>query len=210
MNDATSPTERSWPERLGDAAIGVAGGVASGAAGGPLGMAIGGALALARSITNTPHADSEQTALAAAAEAIAGVADEAQAVAVLQADPVKSERFRVEALKIRADAEAARDANMLAVIKAADADRSSARIADSQRTGVLAYATLGVSVFILLLWSVIMLASVFGYSPISPLTDDMATLRNLAIATASFWIGSSAGSVTKTALLANERARDTK
>lgn len=182
----------SW---LGKAAVATGAGVLAGTAGGPMGMALGGLVGLARSLTSQPHAEAEAPALAQAAEAVTGLADEAQAASAILADPIKAEAFRLEALDIRAKAQAARDAHLLAMLQADAADRANARAADAQRTGPLRYATLGICIFLLSLYATIVGLIMYGLP--TPPPDDMATLRALAIAAAFYWTGSSRGSAAK-------------
>ncbi len=201
-----SELERSWAERLGDAGDGAKAGAAFGATvgsivpgvgtaiGGAAGAVVGGIVGLARGLTGQPHARAEAPALTQAAEAVAGVADAAQALAVLQADPVKAEEFRVQALGIRAEAQQARDAHILAVIQADAEDRAGARAhtATLAATGSkLAWGAAVVTVVIL---------GLFGYAIVlSPdITPDMKeTLKVLTVAASSYWLGSSAGSANK-------------
>lgn len=209
--------EDEWSARLSDAGDGAKAGAALGAtigsivpvlgtaAGGAAGAVVGGLVGLARNLTNQPHAEDEAPALAQAAQAITGVADQAQQVALLAADPVAAERFRIEALRVRADAEAARMAHVVALVQAANADRAGARAADAARTGPLRYASLGVTLLIFGLYGGVLVATMFGFT--TPLPDDMATLRNLALAASFFWLGSNFSSARKTDLLAAERDR---
>lgn len=209
--------EEDWTARLGDVGDGVKAGAGIGAAfgsvmpgigtaiGGGVGAAVGGLVGLARNLTNQPHGEEEAPALAEAARAITGEADPARQVAVLQADPVANERFRLDALAVRARAEKDRDAHILAVFRADAADRAGARAADAGRTGALKYASLGVTLLVFGLYGGVLVGQMYGLP--SPLPDDMATLRNLALAASFFWLGSNFSSWRKTDILAAERER---
>lgn len=212
-----SDTGTDWNALLNAAADGAKAGAAGGATigsifpgvgtvvGGAAGGVIGGIVGVARSLTGQPHGDDEAPALAQAAQAITGVADQAQQVAALAADPVKAEEFRVQALAVRARAEQARMAHVVALVQAANADRAGARAADAARTGPLRYASLGITLIIFGLYGGVLAASMLGYA--TPQPDDMATLRNLALAAAFFWLGSNFSSARKTDILAAERER---
>ncbi len=201
-----SDLERSWAERLGDAGDGAKAGAAFGATvgsivpgvgtaiGGAAGAVVGGIVGLARGLTGQPHAEAEAPALAEAAQAITGVADQAQQVALLAADPVRAEEFRVQALGIRAAAEQARDAHFLALVQAADKDRADARAQTLALAGAgskLAWGAAAVTVVILALFAYAIVIN----PDISP--DMKETLKVLTVAAASYWLGSSAGSARK-------------
>lgn len=195
-------SETSWGDRLGSAATSALAGVAGGAILGPPGMIIGGLVGLARSLTSQPHADDEAPALQRVAQALTGVADHAQQVAALQADPVKADEFRVQALRIRAEAESARNAHIVALVEAANKDRAGAReqMATMITAGsVLRFGAAIVTLIILGLFGFV----IFNGSHID--SDLKETLKVLSVAAASYWIGSSAGSASKDTRLATER-----
>lgn len=208
-----SDLERSWAERLGDAAVSVGAGVAGGAALGPVGMAVGGLVGLARALTSQPHAEAEAPALAEAAREITGVADAAQAEAVLRADPVAGERFRVEALGIRAAAEQARDAHFLALVQAADKDRADARaqnLALVQAGSPLAWGAPVVGALVLAAFGTAMVLALLRAIPQGSETVInvlLGTLAAMATQVVNYYLGSSVGSARKDSALAAERER---
>lgn len=173
----------------------VAGGVAAGAIGGPPGMIVGGIVGLARHLTSQPHETKEAPALQQAAQAITGIADAAEQVVALEADPVKSEAFRLKALEIRAATQEAERAHLLAMFKAANEDRDAARKADAERTGVLRFATLGFCLLVFALYAAVLVFGMFGHA--QPAPDDMATLRTVFVGCIVYWTGSSIGSARK-------------
>lgn len=192
-------SETSWGDRLGSAATSTLAGVAGGAILGPPGMILGGLVGLARSLTSQPHADDEAPALQQVAQALTGVADQAHQIAVLQADPVKADEFRVQALRIRAEAEASRNAHIVALVEAANTDRAGAR--DQMATMVTASSVLrfGAAIVTLIILGLFGFV-IFNGSHIDP--DLKETLKVLSVAAASYWIGSSAGSASKDTRLA--------
>lgn len=184
----------------------VAGGVAAGAIGGPPGMIVGGIVGLARHLTSQPHETKEAPALQQAAQAITGIADAAEQVVALEADPVKSEAFRLKALEIRAATQEAERAHMLAMFKAANEDRAGAR----KQTGELvaagspiAWGAPVVSAILLLLFAAVMGIVLLKGVPSGDATATalinilLGTLAAMTTSVVSYWVGSSAGSARK-------------
>lgn len=220
-----SELERGWAERLGDAGEGAKAGAAIGATlgsvvpgvgtviGGAAGGVIGGLVGLARELTGQPHADAEAPALAKVAQVVAGVADTAQAEAVLRADPIAAERFRVEALGIRAAAEQARDAHFLALVQAADKDRADARaqnLALVQAGSPLAWGAPVVGALVLAAFGTAMVLALLRAIPQGSETVInvlLGTLAAMATQVVNYYLGSSVGSARKDSVLAVERER---
>ncbi len=217
--------EQSWADRLGDAGEGAKAGAALGATigsivpgvgtaiGGAAGGVIGGAVALARSLTGQPHAEAEAPALAQAVQDVTGIADQTQAVAVLQADPVKLEAFRLEALDIRAKAEAARDAAITERFRDALADNAGARtMALAQKDRVTARFTMALDAAIIASFVGLLLVVMLRGLPDSEISrlivlPAFGVLGTLVTQVIQFHRGSSASSQVKTQLLAAERER---
>lgn len=206
-------SETSWTDRLGSAATSTLAGVAGGAMLGPPGMIVGGLVGLARSLTSQPHADDEAPALQQVAQALTGVADPQQQVAALQADPVKADEFRVAALRIRAEAETARQALLLGMMQAANEDRAGARghtLELAKAGSAISWGAPIVSVVLLLMFGAVLALVLLRGLPEG--VRDIAlvllgTLGTMATQVPNYWLGSSAGSSRKTDLLASERER---
>lgn len=193
-------SETNWGDRLGSAATSALAGVAGGAILGPPGMIVGGLVGLARSLTSQPHAEDERPALQHVAQALTGIANPDQQLTALQADPVKQDEFRLQALRIRAEAETARQAHMLALAEAANRDRVGAREqmeAMVTAGSVLRFGAAIVTLIILGLFAFV----IFSGARVDP--DLKETLKVLSVAAASYWIGSSAGSASKDTRLAS-------
>lgn len=187
-------SETSWGDRLGSAATSTLAGVAGGAMLGPPGMIVGGLVGLARSLTSQPHAEDEKPALQQVAQALTGIANPDQQVAALQADPVKANEFRVQALRIRAETEAARQAHVLALVQAANEDRIGARAQMAALVSSGSALRWGAAVVTLII------LTMFGFVIFTDTRIDAdlkETLKVLSVAAASYWIGSSAGSASK-------------
>lgn len=208
-----SDLERSWAERLGDVAVNVGTGVAGGAALGPVGMAIGGLVGLARSLTSQPHAEAEAPALAEAAQDITGIADPVQAAALIAADPVASEQFKLRALEVRAKAQADRDAHFLAALQTDAADRAGARaqtLALAQAGSPIAWGAPVVGVLVLAAFGAAMVLALLRAIPQGSETVInvlLGTLAAMATQVVNYYLGSSVGSARKDSVLAAERER---
>lgn len=188
-------------------------GVAGGAALGPVGMAIGGLVGLARSLTSQPHAEAEAPALAEAAQDITGIADPVQAAALIAADPVASEQFKLRALEVRAKAQADRDAHFLAALQTDAADRAGARaqtLALAQAGSPIAWGAPVVGVLVLAAFGAAMVLALLRAIPQGSETVInvlLGTLAAMATQVVNYYLGSSVGSARKDSVLAAERER---
>lgn len=174
-------------------------GAAVGAALGPIGAAAGGLLGVAfNAVPGLQHliVGNEDTIARVenVVQAVTGTSDPAQAQAVLDADPdgIKADLQR-QLAEIAADR-----------FKAQLADVANARSTTVQLASVksgIAWGSAIVSGVLLAAWLGSIIANYFSAPALG--ADDAATLRNLAIAVAGYWVGSSAGSASKDARLAN-------
>lgn len=178
-----------------------------------MGMALGGLVGLARSLTSQPHAEAEAPALALAAQDITGVADPAQAAALIAADPVASEQFKLRALEVRAKAQADRDAHFLAALQTDAADRAGARaqtLALAQAGSPIAWGAPVVGVLVLAAFGAAMVLALLRAIPQGSETVInvlLGTLAAMATQVVNYYLGSSVGSARKDSVLAAERER---
>lgn len=179
--------------------------------GGAVGGVIGGAVGLARNLTGQPRVDAEAPALIEAAQEVAGVLDEAQAVETIAADPDKLLAFKSKVLDIREATEKARMAHVEALTQKANEDRASARdltaklgAAGSRVVWVPAVvSSLIVMGFFVTLF--VVLGNGIPDKAEAVVNVLLGILGALVTGVANFWFGSSVGSQRKTDLLAAER-----
>lgn len=190
-----------------DALLGAAKGAATGSIVPGVGTAIGGLIGLASGLVPHLIPAAAAPALAAAAQAITGVADEPGQVAALSADPHATEAFRLEVLRIQADMQSVSDQAMTDQLVARLADMVNARgqmLTLATSHNLMAWATPAFSVVFVALWVLTIVGNYAGWPAIG--TDDAATIRNIALAVSAYWIGSSAGSAQKSDRLAAIRS----
>lgn len=186
-------------------------GAAAGMALGPVGAAAGGLIGLASSLVPHIFGDDAKPALAAVAQAITGVTDEARQVQILSTDPAAVAQFKVQALQIAADREAAQITAQTDELTARLADVANAR----QQTVQLAQAGSKMS------WgapviSLVVVVGLFGALAallyVGEIQDSgVSAMINMIVgglvagfaSVLGFWLGSSSGSARKTELLAN-------
>lgn len=184
-------------------------GAAAGSIGGPVGAAAGGLIGLASSLVPHVFGEDAKPALQAVAQAITGATDEAAQVEVLSSDPAAIAQFKVQALQIAADREAARDQ--------AISDRLSARLADvqdarkttvdlAQTKSPIAWGTpivsgLVLGTFALMCGIVLFRAVPDGSMPLAQ--GLLEVFKILAVTVVAYWCGSSAGSARKDERIAN-------
>lgn len=190
-------------------ALGGAGkGAAAGAVLGPVGAAVGGLVGLGLSIA--PEIGKwlggdggEETArrVTNVIQDVAGTSDPDLAAAAIGDDPAKAMSLRVQLAHIAADREADWRQHELDTLKAHIADTQDARdmsVEMARERHPLAYGAAVVTLLILGLFAYTLIAA-------SPVEADMReTLKVLAVAAATYWIGSSRGSASKE--LANRSA----
>lgn len=107
---------------------------------------------------------------------------------------MKANEFRVQALRIRAETEAARQAHVLALVQAANEDRIGARAQMAALVSSGSALRWGAAVVTLII------LTMFGFVIFTDTRIDAdlkETLKVLSVAAASYWIGSSAGSASK-------------
>lgn len=171
-----------------------------------VGTVIGGIAGLATGLLPSLLPSSTQDVIAAAARAVTGVTDEAKQVEILSNSPGASEDFKAQMMQLNNERVANQAAAAQAMQAAALDDVQHAReasVAAAAGGGAAKWGTAVVSIVLLSAWVGSMLANYFGMPPL--VTDDAATLRNLALAVSGYWIGSSNGSTYKTAIMASKR-----
>ncbi len=146
--------------------------------------------------------DGEQVAgkIADVVTTIAGGTTPDDLHAALQ-DPSKASELLVQLQRIEAEAEKARRDADAAELVARLADVSGARsqtVELAKAGSPLAWGAAAVSMFILLVFGVVVAAEIGGY-PVSEMTRRL--IEYLLIAVAGYWLGSSAGSADKSRLL---------
>ena len=173
-----------------------------------LGTIAGGLIGLAASLAGHVLPDSAKPALSAAAQAITGVSDEAGQVAAIVSDPSVAESFRVSALQIQADAEAARDQALNDRISAALADVADARkttVALASTGSKIAWGPPVVAFVVLVTFGIaIWVVLFYGIPAGSEATANLllGTLATMSVSVVGYFVGSSAGSAEKQRLLA--------
>jgi hypothetical protein len=185
-------------------------GAAAGSVGGPIGAAAGGLIGLASSLVPHVFGEDAKPALQAVAQAITGATDEAAQVEVLSSDPAAIAQFKVQALQIAADREAAQLNAQNDEITARLADVANAR----QQTVQLAQAGSGLSwgapvvsvivaVGFFAAFAALMWVRAIEDAGVSAMVNMMVGGLVSALTTVlSYWLGSSAGSRRKTDMLA--------
>jgi len=174
-----------------------------------LGTIAGGLIGLAASLAGHVLPDSAKPALSAAAQAITGVSDEAGQVAAIVSDPSVAESFRVQALQIQADAEAARDQALNDRISAALADVADARkttVALAGSNSLIEYGAPIISIIVLIAFGIMAsLVLVYGIPTGAETVASvlLGYLGAMATAVTSYWVGSSQGSNEKSHIIAN-------
>lgn len=173
-----------------------------------LGTVAGGLIGLAASLAGHMLPASAKPALSAAAKAITGASDEAGQVAAINSDSAMADTFRVQALQIQADAEAARDQALNDRITAALADVADARkqtIALAASGSSIAWGAPVISVIVLVSFGVMAsLVLVYGVPTGAETVASvlLGYVGAMATATVSYWVGSSKGSSDKANVIA--------
>ncbi len=152
-------------------------------------------------------AEATTAAVSAAITQITGTPDQAAAQAVLARDPQVAANLRVELARIAADAEAASQQATLGTLQAGLKDVADARgqtIALAQARSASQYAPAAVSLVVLSTFGLVMWAALTRSLPDGSetvLNMLLGTLAAMATSVVSYWVGSSAGSATKTQML---------
>lgn len=188
-----------WVGSVGTALRDAGKGALTGAALGPVGAAGGAALALALDLVPdlAKVVGIDPSAAQKAVTAVQAITHGEEPAAAL-ADPEAMTSLRVELAGIVADHEAALADTAQKELAARLADVANARAATVQLASAnsrLAWGAAVVSAVLLVAWFASMLAHYRGWPPLS--ADDGATLRNLALLVAGYWVGSSSGSARK-------------
>lgn len=200
---------------LAEAASGAAKGAAVGSiipgVGTVIGGGVGAALAVApeigRWLFGNAAGDTAQK-VADVVTQVTGTPDPEAQTAAIVCNPEMAADLRVEVLRLASQMEAARDASMLAMMQAANADRAGARTQLAQLVSahsLMAWGAPIVSVLVLIAFAVMqVLAFTSHAAPNNPelVRDLTLTLRDLVVMVVSYWVGSSAGSASKDARLA--------
>lgn len=169
------------------------------AAGGLLGVALNVAPGVSQWLAGSTSVAQQAVA---AVQSITGTADPAAAQAALAADAGMTADLHVQLVQLaneaRAEENRAREADQAASI----ADTTNARsetLKLVQAGSPMAWGAAIVSGILLTAWFSSLIANYFGAPSLS--SDDSATLRNLALLVAGYWIGTNRSSDHKTDLL---------
>jgi hypothetical protein len=194
---------------LGDAASSAAAGMVFGPPGGIVGGLIGFAVDVVPGLF--PHLFGKNSAQVQAevkgalAGAIGGKTDVSDIRAAIAADPGKADEIRQRLAAIAAQADEAQRQADLEQMKLAFADTASARqqTADLAKAGSpIVWGAPVISVLVLMTFAAVVLMAVGTKQDSSLVNVVLGTLGTMSTAVVTYWVGSSAGSAQKTALLA--------
>ena len=194
---------------LGDAASSAAAGMVFGPPGGIVGGLIGFAVDVVPGLF--PHLFGKNSAQVQAevkgalAGATGGKTDVSDVRAAIAADPAKADEIRQRLAAIAAQADEAQRRADLEQMKLAFADTASARqqTADLAKAGSpIAWGAPVVSVLVLMTFAAVVLMAIGTKQDSSLVNVVLGTLGTMSTAVVTYWVGSSAGSAQKTALLA--------
>ena len=195
---------------MGAAEDGLAGAVKGAAAGSivpGIGTAAGGLIGLATALVPHVFGADAKPALRAAAEVVTGQTAEADQVTALTSDPGLTEQFRVQALQIAADREAARDTAVQNQIEAGLAGVANARATTVDLAGkgsAIAWGAPVVSLVVLVTFGLVVALALLRPLPVGSeaiLNVLLGVLARDGDHVVGYWVGSSAGSAAKTDLL---------
>ena len=206
-----SDTNTGWLGAGLDALTGLAKGAAAGSVVPGLGTIGGGLIGLATALVPHIFKPSAAPLLRAAAEVVTGKANEGDQLAELAANPAATEAFRLEVYRIAQDERAAERAADQARMDAALADVADARKLTTAlaSTGTkMAWAAPVVSVVIAVgFFSALALLAIKGQIADAGVSAMVNMMVGGLVAgftqVTSFWVGSSAGSLAKTGIIAN-------
>ena len=192
-----------------DALEGAVKGMAGGSVVPGIGTAIGGLVGLASSLVPHIFGDDAGAALSAAAKAITGAPDEAGQMQVLSTDPAAIAQFKVQALKIAADREQAQldaQTNDISARLADVQDARSTTVDLAKANTAISWGAPAVSVLAVLAFGGAVTLILLRAIPEGSQQSANVLLGALAIGfgqVLNYWLGSSAGSASKDARLAN-------
>lgn len=168
------------------------------------------ALSIAPELARWLFGDKAEATTAAVGSAIArvtGTPDGSAAQAVLARDPQIAATLRVELARIAAEAEASSRQSELGTFQAALKDVADARsqaLGLAQAHSVVQFAPAVISALVLVTFGVVMWAALTRALPEGLQTELpmlLGTLAAMATSVVSYWVGSSAGSASKTQML---------
>ena len=168
------------------------------------------ALSIAPELARWLFGDKAEATTAAVSSAIArvtGTPDEAAAQAVLARDPQVAATLRVELARIASEADAAFRQAELGTLQAALKDVADARaqtLGLAQAHSIVQFAPAVISGLVLVTFGVVMFAALTRVLPEGLQTELpmlLGTLAAMATSVVSYWVGSSAGSASKTQML---------
>ncbi len=154
-----------------------------------------------------PRAAATTQAVAQAVQTVTGTPDETLAQQVLARDPQAATQLRVQLAQIAANAEAAARQSELDTLAAGLKDVADARaqtLGLAQARSAVQWAAPVVSVVVLGTFGVVMWAALTRSLPAGSetiLNMLLGTLAAMATSVVAYWVGSSAGSATKTDML---------